>query len=94
MNFKSPSLRSLLLCWLVLLILTLGTMISGRVTSNISLTTLLIISLGLITWFKTLLILRYYLNLKSASKGWNHAFGGYLFVLLGLITLIFLTGKL
>jgi len=93
MKFISPDRRTLTICWLVLMALTVGTMISGRVTSEVALSAFLIISLGIITWFKSMLILRYYLNLKSASKGWNKAFNSYLFIVLGIITAIFLIGK-
>ncbi len=93
MKFISPDRRTLTICWLVLMALTVGTMISGRVTSEVALSAFLIISLGIITWFKSILILRYYLNLKSASKGWNKAFNSYLFIVLGIITAIFLIGK-
>ncbi|MBL4800302.1 MAG: cytochrome C oxidase subunit IV family protein [Emcibacter sp.] len=93
MEFKNPSTRILLLCWLALMILTVGTMLSGRVTSETALSSGLIISLGIITWFKSMLILRYYLNLRTASRGWNRAFNSYLFVVLGIVTLIFLLGK-
>lgn len=93
MKFKNPSTRSLIFCWLALMILTIGTMVSGRVTSDVSLSNILIITLGFITWFKSMLILRYYLNLKNASSGWNKAFNSYLFVVLGIIMLIFLLGK-
>lgn len=93
MKFQNPSIRTLVFCWLALMILTIGTMLSGRVTSEVALSATLIISLAVITWFKSMLILRYYLNLRTASKGWNKAFNSYLFIVLGIITLIFLLGK-
>ncbi|MBL4895135.1 MAG: cytochrome C oxidase subunit IV family protein [Emcibacter sp.] len=93
MKFQNPNIRTLVFCWLALMILTIGTMLSGRVTSEVALSATLIISLAAITWFKSMLILRYYLNLRTASKGWNKAFNSYLFIVLGIITLIFLLGK-
>ena len=90
MKFKNPSIRTLIFCWLALMVLTIGTMVSGRVNSDVALSSILIISLGFITWFKSMIILRYYLNLASASKGWNKAFNSYLFIVLGIIMLIFL----
>ena len=93
MKFQNPNIRTLVFCWLALMILTIGTMLSGRVTSEVALNATLIISLAVITWFKSMLILRYYLNLRTASKGWNKAFNSYLFIVLGIITLIFLLGK-
>ncbi len=90
MKFKNPSIRTLIFCWLALMILTIGTMISGRVTSDVALSSVLIITLGFITWFKSMIILRYYLNLASASTGWNKTFNSYLFAVLGIIMLIFL----
>ena len=74
MTFKNPSTRTLILCWVVLMALTIGTMISGRATSDTALTAALVLSLGLITWVKSMLILRYYLNLRTASKGWIKGF--------------------
>ena len=73
--------------------LSVGTMISGQVTSQASLSAFLIVTLGLITWFKSMMILRYYLNLRTASAGWNKAFNSYLFIVLSIITVIFLLGK-
>lgn len=93
MKFKSPSPRLLTICWLILMGLTVGTMFSGQVTMQTSLSALLIVTLGLITWFKSMLILRYYLNLRTASSGWNKALNSYLFIVLGIITTIFLLGK-
>lgn len=93
MTFKNPSTRTLILCWVVLMALTIGTMISGRATSDTALTAALVLSLGLITWVKSMLILRYYLNLRTASKGWIKGFNSYLFIVLGIIMLIFLLGK-
>ncbi|VAV99809.1 hypothetical protein MNBD_ALPHA01-1449 [hydrothermal vent metagenome] len=90
MKFRNPSTKTLITCWLALMLLTIGTMITGRVTSEVALSNILIISLGFITWFKSMLILRYYLNLASASRGWNKAFNSYLFVVLGIIMVIFL----
>ncbi|WP_339863525.1 cytochrome C oxidase subunit IV family protein [Paremcibacter congregatus] len=93
MNFQSPPPRALVFCWLFLLLLTLASMFSGQATRLITLSAPMIFTLGLITWGKALLMLRYYLNLKAASRGWNKAFGGYLFIVTGLLTAIFLIGK-
>jgi len=93
MIFKNPSIRTLMICWIILIGLTIGTMMTGRVMTDTSLSGLSIIALGVITWVKSMLILRYYLNLKSASRGWNKVFNSYLFIILGIITLIFLLGK-
>jgi len=93
MKFKNPDYRTLLICWLALIGLTAGTMLSGHVTSDRALSNLLIISLGLITWVKSMLILRYYLNLRSASRGWNRAFFSYIFIILGTVTAIFILGR-
>ncbi len=90
MKFKNPDTKTLITCWLALVLLTIGTMTTGRITSEVALSNILIISLGFITWFKSMLILRYYLNLASASRGWNKVFNSYLFVILGIIMVIFL----
>lgn len=94
MKFKSPPAPTLLICWLILMALTVGSMLSGRVTTDTALSAGLIVSLGIITWFKSMMILRYYLNLRTASSGWNKAFNSYLFVVLGIIITIFLLGKI
>ncbi len=93
MKFENPNYFILATCWITLVALTIGTMITGRVTSEASLSMSLILSLAVITWFKSMLILRYYLNLRTASKGWNKAFLIYLFFIIGTISLIFLLGK-
>ncbi|MCF6195087.1 MAG: cytochrome C oxidase subunit IV family protein [Emcibacter sp.] len=94
MKFTNPSPKTLFFCWLALMALTIGTMLSGHATSDIALSDLLILALGLITWVKAMVILRYYLNLRAASRGWNRAFSSYLFVVLGIIMAIFIVGKL
>ncbi len=93
MNFKNPDYRTLFLCWLALMALTAGTMLTGHAATDQTLSDLLVVSLGLITWVKAMVILRYYLNLRSASRSWNKAFFSYIFLVLGTITVIFILGR-
>lgn len=60
-----PSARSLLAAWALLIVLTLATMVSGRVTQQGSLGLALLIPLLLVTWGKANVILRTYLNLRT-----------------------------
>lgn len=94
MIFKNPSRRLLVFCWVLLVLLAVGTLFSGQATSLNRLPPLLILSLGILTWVKAMLVLRYYLNLKSASRGWNRAFNSYLFIILAILTSIFVLGKI
>ena len=43
------------------------------------------LALLMVTGFKSLWILRYYLNLRASTKGWNSAFISFLLSLLTLI---------
>ncbi len=94
MKFQNPGIKILTICWVILILLTVGTMFSGNVSTTDSLSSPMIILLGVITWFKSMLILRYYLNLQSSTKGWNRAFNFALLVLLSILVAIFLIGKL
>lgn len=60
-----PGTRGLVLAWLGLIVLTLGTMAAGRVMDNRHLGPALLGVLFLVTWFKAGLILRQYLNLRT-----------------------------
>lgn len=85
MYIKQPARRALFYAWFVLMLLTSGTMLAGRVTSAESLGFLFMSALLIITWLKARYILYYYLNLKTAEGGWGAAFNGFLIVLLSLI---------
>ena len=86
-----PSARTLFIVWLVLMGLTLATMIFGRVSGAGSLGLLLMAVLMTVTWFKSRLILLYYLDLRSADGIWRGFFGAFImivvFVVFGLYAL-------
>ncbi len=89
MHDRQPGIRLLARAWAIMMLLTVGTMIAGRVTSDVTLGVAWMVALSAITWGKSLFILRYYLNLRAAEGGWNKAFSSFLFVLLLLILLLF-----
>lgn len=60
-----PSRRALILTWALLMALTIGTMLAGRVTTVTTLGPGLLAVLFLVTWAKAGLILRQYLNLRT-----------------------------
>lgn len=84
-----PSRKTLAAAWLALMALTIGTMAAGRVTTTSSLGPLSMTALAAITWLKATWILRYYLDLKSAGRGWNTAFTLFLFLLLAIVVAIY-----
>lgn len=60
-----PSRTSLAVAWALLITLTLGTMLTGRVTHQAKLALPLFSALMLVTWIKAGIILRSYLNLRT-----------------------------
>lgn len=60
-----PTVTSLLAAWTLLMVLTLATMVSGRVTQHGGLGLALFLALLLVTWGKANVILRAYLNLRT-----------------------------
>ncbi len=79
-NYPSP--RTLFIVWLVLMGLSAATMIAGQVTTTLSLGMVWMAVLLLAAGLKSSLILRYYLDLKSASSGWNTLFTGLVMAIL------------
>ena len=94
MHAPYPSRTTLLIAWLILMALSVGTLFTGRVSQQTALGPLFVLSLFAITWLKSRFILRYYLNLRAASKGWQVGFAFYIFLLLALIFAIYLGGWL
>ena len=83
MQFSSyPSLRTLLWVWLILIVLSAGTLFAGRATTGETLGILGAAALFAITFFKTKLILNYYLDLKAATGSWNTLFSSLIFLIL------------
>ncbi len=80
-----PSRRTLFLAWAVLMMLTVGTMIAGKVTSAASLGLIWTAILLAISWAKARTILQVYLNLRAAPRHWRSGFNGVLVFLLLVI---------
>ena len=93
MHFEQPKPRILFLTWAALMALTIATMFAGRVTLDVTLGTAFMTAVAAITWIKSILILRFYLNLAAATRGWNSAFSAFLAVLLMLIVMIYAISK-
>jgi hypothetical protein len=89
---QQPPRRALAAAWALMMALSLGTMLAGRVTLDVALGTLLMLALLAITLMKALAILRVYLNLRAAPAGWTTAFVAYLVLLLAIIMLLYLIG--
>ncbi|MEH6403224.1 MAG: cytochrome C oxidase subunit IV family protein [Sneathiella sp.] len=77
-----PSVRTLFWVWLVLIALSAGTLFTGRVTTDETLGIWGAAALFAITFFKTKLILNYYLDLKAATGNWNTLFSSLIFLIL------------
>ena len=84
-KFKYPSSRTLFIAWLMLIGLTVGTIFTGRVSGVETIGIPWLAALLLVTGFKAFAILRWFLNLRAASAGWNKLFICYLVLLLLII---------
>ena len=80
-----PSRRTLFMAWALLMVLTIGTMIAGKVTSATSLGLIWTGVLLAISWAKARTILQVYLNLRAAPRHWRSSFNGVLIFLLLVI---------
>lgn len=69
-----PSLKTLISVWAVLMLATIATMFSGKVSDITSIGPVWMALLLFVTYVKATLILGYYLDLKSATAGWNIGF--------------------
>ncbi len=76
------SARALIWVWLVLIALSAGTLFVGGATSEESFGILGGAAVFGITFFKTKLILNYYLDLKAAIGNWNMFFSSLVFLIL------------
>lgn len=85
-----PSRRHLILTWIILILLTLASMISGQATDDQSdlqpLGYLPVAILLTVTFFKARQILRIFLNLRITTSGWRTLFG---LLIGGLLAFIF-----
>ena len=66
--------KQLLRAWLILMGLSIGTMIAGKVTNTRHLGLIWLGALLLVTFFKTRIILYDYLELKTAYGNWGRIF--------------------
>ncbi len=82
---RLPTVSLLIRAWALLMVLTIGTMIAGRVTTAASLGLVWTSILLLITWAKARTILMVYLNLRAAPAHWRTGFSATLVFLLLLI---------
>ncbi len=82
---RLPTVSLLIKAWALLMALTIGTMIAGRVTSAASLGLVWTGVLMIITWAKARTILMVYLNLRAAPTHWRTGFSASLVFLLLLI---------
>ena len=69
-----PSIRTLIGVWLILIVLSAGTLFAGGVTTDDSNGIWAVAALLTITFFKTKLILNFYLHLKAATGNWGAFF--------------------
>ncbi len=82
MQINHPSYRLLFAAWILLIILTAGSIITGHVKMLNHLDDIWIAALFFITAIKAYAILRWFLNLRAATSGWNTLFMAYLIFLL------------
>lgn len=81
-----PSTKTLVLAWAALMALTLGTIFTGQVSNPKSLGLGFMAALAIVTWWKSTVILRTYLNLRTVPS-WADGFS----VLIALILAIVVT---
>lgn len=84
-KFKYPGYRTLFCAWVILIALTIGTVFTGRVGETNAIGLPWLAALLFVTGFKAFAILRWFLNLRAASSGWNKLFICYLVLLLLII---------
>jgi len=89
---RLPTTRLIVLTWLLLMALTIGTMVAGKVTSAASLGFVWTVVLLAITWAKARGILLVYLNLRAAPAHWRSGFGTALAFMLLLLLAIYAVG--
>ncbi len=87
-----PKPKTLIIVWLLLMGLSIATMIAGKVTTNLSIGTIWLAVLLIVAGLKSNLILHYYLDLKSASTGWNKLFSGLVWFILFAVFAIYVVG--
>ena len=78
--------------WVMLMALTVGTMVFGRVTTTGSLGAIFLTALAFVTFFKARIILRQYLHL-SRAPGWAATYDTFVAVVLICVVGLFLIGN-
>ncbi len=91
-NSNYPTPRILFIVWLILMGLSGATMIAGKVTASLSIGSVWMAVLLLVAGLKSRLILRYYLDLKSATSGWSTLFSGLVLFILLTVFAIYVAG--
>ncbi len=89
---RLPTTRQILIAWAILMALTIGSMVAGKVTSAASLGILWTLTLLAITWAKARTILLVYLNLRAAPAHWRTGFSTALAFMLVLLLAIYAFG--
>ncbi len=82
----------LLSVWAVLMLATIATMFSGKVSDITSIGPIWMGLLLIVTYVKATLILGYYLDLKSATGGWNKGFNTLVATILMITYAMYLYG--
>ena len=89
---RLPTTRLIVLTWFMLMALTIGTMVAGKVTSAASLGFAWTVVLLAITWAKARGILLVYLNLRAAPAHWRGGFGTALTFMMLLLLAVYAFG--
>ncbi len=89
-----PAPRTLFIIWLALILATAITMMAGKVTQIASIGVVWTAVLMIVTGLKANLILSYFLDLRSATGGWNKAFNALIIIIIIAIFALYAGGSL
>ena len=73
-HLNYPSTRKLVIVWLALMVAALATLIAGTITGEKAVGPVWMAVAMIAASIKMLLILEYFLDLKSSGAGWRRAF--------------------
>lgn len=85
-----PSTRKLIIVWLTLMAAALATLLAGTITGEKTVGPVWMAVAMIAASIKMLLILEYFLDLKSAGVGWRQAFNTLAVVLPATVFVIYL----
>ncbi len=85
-----PSPKTLVSVWIALLLLSAATMVAGRVNLTESIGVFWMLALMCVVWLKAMLIMRYYLDLRSAAGGWGTVFNALTLVIVVIVAGLYL----